>query len=69
MVQLGLFIKNKRGAKAFVGDKVKLNLLVQGWMSKEQAYQITEIKPEGTIQFNYSICQHISGIEDFSIAR
>lgn len=69
MVNLGLYIINSKGQKAFIDDSVKLKLLVQGWMSKNKPYKITDIKPDGTVMFDGYIGQHISGIVDFSLVK
>lgn len=67
MINLGLHIINSKGQKAFVGDKIKLDLLVQGWINKEEVYTITKIDLDGTITLNNYIGQHISGIKDFRV--
>lgn len=69
MVNLGLYIINSKGQKAFIGDSVKLKLLVQVWMSKNKPYKITDIRPDGTVMLDGYIGQHISGIVDFSLVR
>lgn len=52
MINLGLHIINSKGQKAFVGDEIKLDLLVQGWMSKEKVYTVTKIDLDGTVTLN-----------------
>lgn len=52
MVNLGLYTINSKGQKAFIGDSVKLKLLVQGWMSKNKPYKITDIRPDGTVMLD-----------------
>lgn len=69
MVNLGLYIINSKGQKAFIGNYVKLKLLVHGWMSKNKPYKITDIRPDGTVMLDGYIGQHISGIVDFSLVR
>ena len=69
MVNLGLYITNSKGQKAFIGDSVKLRLLVQGWMSKNKPYKITDIRPDDTVMLDGYIGQHISGIVDFSLVK
>lgn len=67
MVNLGIHIVNSAGQKAFVGDEIKLDLLVQGWIDKNRVYTITDIRIDGTIMLNNYMGQHISGIKDFQI--
>lgn len=69
MVGLCYAVVNSKGQKAFVGDKVKLDLLVQGWMSSNQVYTITDIRIDGTVMLDNYIGQHISGIKNFEIVR
>lgn len=69
MVGLCYAVVNSKGQKAFVGDKVKLDLLVQGWMSNKQVYTITDIRIDGTVILDNYIGQHISGIKNFEIVR
>lgn len=68
MVKLGIHIVNSKGQKAFVGNKVNLDLLVQGWMTDDY-YKITEIRPDGCVVLNNCICQNICGIRDFKIIK
>jgi hypothetical protein len=67
MVQIGMevYIHNELGQKAKVGDKVYLELMVQGWIDKDRPYTITEIRPDGTVVLNDCICQHSMGIVNF----
>ena len=69
MINFGLYIENSKGKRAFVGDEVKLELLVQGWMNKNKAYRITDIRVDGTVMLDDCIGQHISGIKDFIIVN
>lgn len=68
MVSLGLFIQNSKDKKAFIGDEIKLDLLVQGgWLQRDKVYAIKDIRLDGTVVFNDDICQPISGINDFRV--
>lgn len=69
MINLGLYIENSKGQRAFVGDEVKLDLLVQGWMSKDKAYKITDIRVSGEVMLDGCIGQHINGIKDFKVIK
>lgn len=69
MIRLEAHIVNSKGQKAFIGDKIKLDLWVQGWMNKEEVYAITEIRVDGTVMLNTCIGQHISGIKDFQVVN
>lgn len=69
MVNLGLYIINSKGQKAFIGNYVKLKLSVQGWMGKDKTYEISDIRPDGTVILDGYIGQHISGIVDFSLVK
>lgn len=69
MISLALHIENNEGQRAFIGDEIKLDLLVQGWMNREGTYRITEIRPDGTVMLDNCIGQHISGITNFRVVN
>lgn len=69
MINLGLYLENNDGKRAFVGDEIKLDLLVQGLANKDETYRITDIRADGTVIFDGFIGQHISGINNFRVVN
>lgn len=70
MVQLGLYLVNSKGQKAFPGDKIKLTFIKSnGWLVDNVPYIITEIRYDGYVIFAGGVHQRIIDIKDFVKCR